>query len=209
MAIAELDAWSGKDPVHTYLTGSGSFGLSHHKQVTTKSVDSLTTDPYSYFDLRRSPSPRRLPELEVADFSTLDNHVVASDSFLSPLSAFSNQQRYFNASQSSPTDSRASTSMPSMTRSPTDSMGSASSPLNDFMPGKSFSSDRAKASVWSEFIYDDSKLAMNYGDAKIFENLTSQLELHASGLSEIDFGSELRKDPIDVASWISESGACL
>ncbi|KAF8851710.1 hypothetical protein BDZ45DRAFT_808092 [Acephala macrosclerotiorum] len=208
MAIAELDAWSGKDPLHAYFADSGSSALVHHKQVARDPVHSSPTDHYSYLDRRRPPSPRDLPELDLVNLSTSGNQIVASESFLSPLSSSADQQRYPGVPQSSPTDSRASTSIPSMTRSPTDSMRSVSSSMNDFTPRMSFTFDREKASTRSEFIHDCTKSAMICEEAEAFEDLAAQQELSAGSLSQIDFGSEQRMDLINVASWVSESETC-
>ncbi|CZR60111.1 uncharacterized protein PAC_10006 [Phialocephala subalpina] len=208
MAIAELDAWPGNDPLPAYFTDSGSSVLADHKQRARKPVYSLLTDHYSYLDRRRPLSPRDLPGLDLVNLSTLNNQNVASEPFLSPPSSSADQQRYPGVPQPSPTDSRASTSLPSMTRSPADSMPSVPSPMNDFNSRMNFSSDREKASAWSEFIHDCTKSAMIYEDAETFEDVAAQQELSAGGLSQIDPGSERRTDPINVASWVFESEIC-
>lgn len=209
MAISELDAWSGKDPLHAYSTGSGSSVLlAHHKQTAGKPIHSSPTDYYSYLGPRRPLSPRDLPGLELVNRSTSNNQIVASESLLSPLSSSADQQCYPGVPQPSPTDSRASTSIPSMTRSPTDSMRSFPSPMNEFTPRMSFTADREKASAQSEFIHDCTKSAMIYEEAETFEGLAAQKEPSASDMSQTDYGSEQRTDPISIASWTIESETC-
>jgi hypothetical protein len=154
MAVAELDAWSEKNHPRAYLTDSGSsVPLAPLTPIARKPIYSSPTD-HAYLDFRRPPSPRDLPGLELANLSTLKSGIIAPESFLSPLSSSADQQCYPGVLQPSPTDSRASTSMPSMTKSPTESMGSFPSPTNESSLRMSFTSNVDNTSAPSDFMHD-------------------------------------------------------
>ena len=208
MAIAELDAWSGKNPPSAYFTDSGSsVPLVPLRPIARKSIYTSPSDQ-SYLDCRRPLSPGDLPGRELVNLSTSNSGIVSPESFLSPLSSSADQQYYSGDLQLSPTESRASTSMPSMTKSPTESMGSFPSPINESTSRMNFTSNVETTSATSDFMHDFTKSGMIYEEGETYEDLATQQEPSAGSLYQIGLCSEQRAEPINVASWVFEKESC-